>query len=282
VPLLSLTPHAAATAGLAALTLRHRGPAVTAALAGAALGATVAPRVIPRRQPGTGGPVLRVMTVNLQYGRAAAPGLVDLVRRSGAEVLFVQELGDSGATRLKAAGLGELLPSVMHDVRTYSYRGSAIYARYPLREGLTIRSSFASQPTARLELPDGRSVQLVCVHPHPPFPPWNPVTVPRWRDELATLPGPGDELVIMAGDYNATHDHAVFRRLLRKGYLDAASQLGNGLLPTWGPEPTGRPAVLTFDHVLVDPRVAVLRTSVHPMHGSDHRALFAELRLPAR
>jgi endonuclease/exonuclease/phosphatase (EEP) superfamily protein YafD len=170
----------------------------------------------------------------------------------------------------------------MHDVRAYSYRGSAIYARYPLREGLAIRSSFASQPTARLELPGGQAAQLVCVHPHPPFPPWNRVTVPRWRGELATLPRPGDEPVILAGDYNATHDHAAFRRLLRMGYLDAASQVGNGLLPTWGPEPSGRPAMLTFDHVLVDPRCAVLRTSVHTMHGSDHRALFAELRLPAR
>lgn len=282
VPLLSLTPHAAATAGLAALALRHRGPAVTAALAGAAMGAMVLPRTIPRRQPDPAGPVLRVMTVNLQYGRAAAPGLVDLAHRSGADVLFVQELGDSGATRLKAAGLGELLPSVMHDDRTFSYRGSAIYARYPLREGLAIRSSFASQPTARLELPGGQTAQLVCVHPHPPFPPWNRVSVPRWRGELATLPPPGDEPAIMAGDYNATHDHAAFRRLLRLGYLDAAGQVGNGLLPTWGPEPSGRPAVMTFDHVLVDPRCAVLRTSVHPMPGSDHRALFAELRLPAR
>jgi endonuclease/exonuclease/phosphatase (EEP) superfamily protein YafD len=124
-------------------------------------------------------------------------------------------------------------------------------------------------------------VQLICVHPHPPFPPWARRAVSRWRDELAVLPPPGDPPVLLAGDYNATLDHAEFRRLLRLGHADAASQAGHGLTPTWGPEPTGRPPLLAFDHVLVDPTWAVLATSAHPLLGSDHRALFAELRLPA-
>jgi endonuclease/exonuclease/phosphatase (EEP) superfamily protein YafD len=286
VPLLSLSPQVAAGAGLAALALRRTGPAATAALAGTALAATLAPRVIPSRQPPAEGPVLRVLTVNMHYGKAAGPGIVALARRLRVDVLFLQELGDNGSTRLKAAGLGELLPHLMDDGRTYRYRGSAIYARYPLREGLAIRPSFASQPTARLDLPGGQAVQLVCVHPHPPFPPWVTEAVPRWRSELETLPGPGrqpgDLPVVLAGDYNATLDHAEFRRLLRRGYVDAASRVGRGLTPTWGPEPTaGRPALLAFDHVVIDPRCAVLATSAHPLPGSDHRGLYAELRLPA-
>jgi endonuclease/exonuclease/phosphatase (EEP) superfamily protein YafD len=281
VPLMSLTPQAAAGAGLAALALRGRGPSVTAALASAALAATVAPRVVPRRQPPATGPVLRVLTINLHYGKAAGPGLVRLARRVGADVLFLQELGDDGATRLKAAGLTELLPSMMDDGKTYRYRGSAIYARYPLREGLAIGPSYASQPAARLDLPSGQAVQLVCVHPHPPYPPWSAPAVPRWQGELAALPPPGDTPVVLAGDFNATADHAAFRRLLRLGHVDAAGRIGRGLTPTWGPEPHGRPALLAFDHVLVDPRCAVLATSAHPVQGSDHRALFAEIRLPA-
>ena len=286
VPLLSLSPQVAAGAGLAALALRRTGPAATAALAGTALAATLAPRVIPSRQPPAEGPVLRVLTVNMHYGKAAGPGIVALARRLRVDVLFLQELGDNGSTRLKAAGLSELLPNLMDDGRTYRYRGSAIYARYPLREGLAIPPSFASQPTARLDLPGGQAVQLVCVHPHPPFPPWVPEAVPRWRGELETLPDPGRQPgglpVVLAGDYNATLDHAEFRRLLRRGYVDAASRVGRGLAPTWGPEPTaGRPALLAFDHVVVDPRCAVLATSVHPLPGSDHRGLYAELRLPA-
>jgi endonuclease/exonuclease/phosphatase (EEP) superfamily protein YafD len=281
VPLLSLTPHATAGAGLAALVLRGKGPSAMAALAGAALAAVVVPRAVPRRQPMADGPVLRVLTVNLDHGRAAGGGLADLVRRARADVLFVQELTDEAAMTLDAAGLSELLPNEMRDILNYRYRGSAIYARYPLRDGLAIGPSFASQPTARLDLPSGRSVQLVCVHPHPPFPPWTRAAAPRWRGELAALPPPGDPPVILAGDYNATLDHAQFRRLLRMGHLDAASQAGYGLVPTWGPDPRGRPALFTFDHVLIDPRCAVLATSAHPVAGSDHRALYVELRLPA-
>ena len=71
----------------------------------------------------------------------------------------------------------------------------------------------------------------------------------------------------------------VFRRLLRLGHIDAAEQTGNGLAPTWGP--AGRPALLTIDHVLLDPRCAVLATAVHSLPGSDHRAVFAKFRLPA-
>jgi endonuclease/exonuclease/phosphatase family metal-dependent hydrolase len=37
---------------------------------------------------------------------------------------------------------------------------------------------------------------------------------------------------------------------------------------------------LTIDHVLVDRRAAVHRVTVHDLPGSDHRAVFADLRLP--
>jgi endonuclease/exonuclease/phosphatase (EEP) superfamily protein YafD len=221
-----------------------------------------------------------VLTINLLDGGAAAPGLVGLVRATGADALFLQELTDEAVMKLKRAGLSELLPNEMLDVEGYRYRGSGIYARYPLSTGLTIGPSYASQPTARLDLPSGQAVQLVCVHPHPPFPPWSWAAAPRWRGERAALPPPGGPPVQLGGDYNATPDHAQFRRLLRLGYVDAASQVGNGLVPTWGPEPRGRPAVFTVDHVLADPRCAVLATSVHVVPGSDHRALYARLRLP--
>jgi endonuclease/exonuclease/phosphatase family metal-dependent hydrolase len=285
VPLVALTPQVAAGAGLAALALREPGPSRTAALAGAALTAVLVPRAIPRRQPDAGGPVLRVLTVNLLFGRAAGEPLVELVHRLGVDVLFLQELTEDGVSLLHQAGLRDLLPYEMRDRHRYRYRGSGIYARHPLRPGLRLGASFASQPTARLDVPSGPSVQLVCVHPHPPFPPWTRRAVPRWREELAVLPAPADlppEVpVIMAGDFNATPDHAQFRRLLRLGYADAASQVGNGLVPTWGPWSRRRPDVLTFDHVLVDPRCAVRRTAATPVPGSDHRALYAELRLPA-
>ena len=53
-----------------------------------------------------------------------------------------------------------------------------------------------------------------------------------------------------------------------------------GSSPTANRGPCGKLALLTIDHVLVDRRCAVVATSVHVLPGSDHRAVFAEVRLP--
>jgi len=273
-PLLSFTPQVAAAAPLAALGLGvagRRGPAVTAALA-----AVMRPRTARRRQPAASGPVLRVLTVNLFCGRADADTVVALVRRTGADVLFLQELTDDAVTRLGAAGLDDLMPQQVAELRGGS-RGSGIYSRFPLSEGAPLAPVYAAQPTAVLELPNGVKAELACVHPHPPKPP-GPRGVARWRRELAVLPPPGMLPRVLAGDFNATLDHALFRDVLRLGYADAALQAGNALTPTWGPP--GRSAVITIDHVLVDRRCAVLASSVHAVPGSDHRAVYAMVRLP--
>jgi endonuclease/exonuclease/phosphatase (EEP) superfamily protein YafD len=280
VPLLSFTPHAAAAALLSVLPVR-RGAAATAALAGSALAAVVLPRAVRHRQPPASGPVLRVLTANLLAGQASAAAVTALARRHNADVVFLQEVTGTAVRRLSQAGLPGLLRHQVTDIRDGGRPGSAIYARYPLTSGLRLAPVPVAQPTARLELPSGQHAELVCVHPHAPDGRPARWRTARWREELAVLPGPADPAdppLLLAGDFNATADHAQFRRLLRLGHLDAAAQLGRGLIPTWGP--SGKPALLTLDHILVDPRCAVLAVSVHPLPGSDHRAVFAEIRLP--
>jgi len=280
VPLLSFTPQVAAGAWVSALLLRRAGPAAAAAVAGAALTAAVGPRAVPCRQPAAAGPVLRVLTANLLAGRAVAEVVVELACRTHADVLFVQELTDGAAAGLQRAGLGDLLPHWVTQPVLNGARGS-IYARYPLRGESPAAAPSAARCAARLDLPCGQFVQLVCIHAAPPKAPWSPDITARWRSQLSALPPPGGGLRILAGDFNATLDHAQFRRLLRHGYADAASQVGHGLSPTWGPQPVERLTLLAIDHVLIDRRCAVLTTSTHRVTGSDHRALYAELRLPA-
>jgi endonuclease/exonuclease/phosphatase (EEP) superfamily protein YafD len=224
--------------------------------------------------------VLRVLTANLLAGRAGAEEVAELIRRKHADVLFVQELTAQAAARLQQAGLGDLLPHRVTQPVPHGARGS-IYARYPLHGGPLAPPVSAARCTARLDFPSGQFVQLACIHAAPPKPPWSPGATARWRGQLSALPAPGDSPRILAGDFNATLDHAQFRRLLRRGYVDAASQAGNGLSFTWGPRPDRRLTLLAIDHVLIDRRCAALTTSAHWLTGSDHRALYAELRLPA-
>ena len=278
VPLLSFTPQVTAGAWAGALLLRGAGPAAVAAVAGAALTAAVGPRAVPCRQPPAAGPVLRVVTANLLFGRAVADAVAELAWRTHADVLFVQELTGDAAARLARAGLGDLLPYQVTQPVPHARCG--IYARYPLRGAPPGARPSAARCAARLVLPSGQLVQLACIHAAPPKP-WSPGAAARWRSQLSALPAPSDSPRILAGDFNATLDHAQFRRLLRSGYADAARQAGHGLSPTWGPRPGRRPALLAIDHVLIDRRCAVLAISAHRLTGSDHRALYAELRLPA-
>lgn len=279
VPILSFTPQVTAGAWGSALLLRGAGPAAVAAAAGAALAVAVVPRAVPCRQPPATGSVLRVVTANLLAGRAVAGAVAELARRQQVDLLFVQELTDDAEAGLWRAGLGDLLPYRVTQPVRHGTRGS-IYARYPLRGDPPAVPLPAVRCTARLDLPSGPFVHLACIHAAPPKPPWSPGATARWRSQLAALPAPGDSPAILAGDFNATLDHAQFRRLLRRGWADAASQVGSGLSLTWGPRPGRRPALLAIDHVLTDPRCAVLATSAHQLPGTDHRALYAELRLP--
>ncbi len=192
-PLLSFTPLVAAAAPAAMLTLglaRRRGPAATAALAAAALAVVIRPRAARRMQPAGSGPVLRVLTINLLYGRADAKAVVALVRRTRADVLFLQELTGDAVTGLKQAGLDDLMPQKAPGL-SGGPRGSGIYSRFPLSDGPPLAPVHAAQLTAVLELPGGEVVELTCVHPHPPLPPRSR-GVARWRQELAVLPPPGN------------------------------------------------------------------------------------------
>jgi endonuclease/exonuclease/phosphatase family metal-dependent hydrolase len=222
--------------------------------------------------------MLRVLSVNLYFGRADAEVVVARVRQVGADVLFLQELTPDAVTRLKQAGLDDLMAHTQVDLRGGS-RGSGIYSRFPLSEGPYVAPVHMAQPTALLELPDGETVELVCVHPCPPrVRRWGGPT--RWRAELGALPPPGKLPRVLAGDFNATLDHAAFRGVLRLGYADAAQQTGNALVPTWGLP--GRSALFPLDHVLVSAGCAVRAYSVHAVPRTDHRAVYAEIQLPGR
>jgi endonuclease/exonuclease/phosphatase (EEP) superfamily protein YafD len=281
VAALAFTPQVAAGAWLAALLLRDDRAATTAAVAAGAMTAVLAPRALNSAQPAATGPALRVLTVNLLAGRAQADAVASLVRGTEADVLFAQELTAGAVARLHKAGLEDLLPHHVNDLGTPLGRANAIYSRYPLTDHTPATAMPWAQPDVTVSLQDA-VVRLVCVHLKTPKYPLTRSSVTGWAGELRALSSIrlGDPPVIMAGDFNATLDHAEFRRLLRHGLVDAASQSGGGLIPTWGIRPWGLRALLTIDHVLADPRCAIVGTSVHRLPGTDHRAVLARLRLP--
>ncbi|GAA2309950.1 endonuclease/exonuclease/phosphatase family protein [Nonomuraea roseoviolacea subsp. roseoviolacea] len=280
IQLMTLTPYAVvATALLTVLFLfRNRRAALVTAVSCATLAATVAPRAIPPAAPAAAaapGPVLRVLSVNL-FGRADAAAVVRLVRAYDPDVFSALELTHREAAALDAAGLGALMPYRVLQAERDS-AGSGLYGKHPLTELTGLFTVIGhNMPAATITLPGGTTAQVVAVHPHPPL----GRRAEEWTASLEALPPPSPRVTrVLAGDFNASLDHRAFRDLLARGYVDAAEESGEGLVPTW---PNGRavPPFITIDHVLVDRRAAVGRTEILDVPGTDHRGVLAELRLP--
>ena len=110
--------------------------------------------------------------------------------------------------------------------------GGGLYARFPISPLPRQTHFLFRMPRAMLTLPHGRRLRIVAVHPQPPN-----MSVDRWEEALESLPATGPGIPwVLAGDFNATFDHAEFRELVDSGYRDAGAATGNGLEPTWPSE----------------------------------------------
>lgn len=274
--LLSLTPYAVVygvVLGGLALALRRWWTGGIALAMAVLLAVFVTPRVLADDQPAVAGQSLRVMSANLYLGRADPQAIVNLVRDNHVDVLNLLEMTPAALAGLTQAGLFALLPNrVLHPAS--GANGSGIVSRFPLTEENYTGDSAAKQPGALADLGGGTTVELVAVHPLSPD-----SGADQWEAEIKDLSRAAGEhgLRILAGDFNATLDHAALQTVLTRGYQDAADQRGDGLQPTW---PADRVPLVTLDHVLVDKRAAVQDYRVLDVPGTDHRAVYAEVRLP--
>jgi endonuclease/exonuclease/phosphatase (EEP) superfamily protein YafD len=219
---------------------------------------------------------VRIVSVNLRYGRADAAAVALLAR--DADILAVQELTPEKAGEISAAGIDEVLPYRVLSARE-GPDGVGLWTRYPTRPGKDYDEFALGLITTQVAIPGvPAEATVVTTHMSAPWP--NPLR--GWRDDLARFAAVLSELgasaegpVIVAGDLNATPDVLEFRRLLRDGYCDAAEQAGAGLTRTH-PADIVIPPVFAVDHILLRGATATsVRTK--PVSGSDHRALLANI-----
>jgi endonuclease/exonuclease/phosphatase (EEP) superfamily protein YafD len=281
VAMMAFTPYVAIaalfTVGVAA-AFRNWAAAVVAGLAMICLAAAVLPRTIgSETAEASGHETLTVLSTNIHHGTADPDAVVNLVDHFQPDLLSVQELTPRFAAELRRAGIGRRLPNSMLMVHRSS-SGAGLYSRLPLKPLAHQTRFFFRMPRAMLELPDGRRLRVIGVHPYPPL----SKNVGRWQAALESLPlaGAGTPWVL-AGDFNATLDMAELRDIVGHGYRDAADATGRGLEPTF-PTMGHRllPPTIAIDHVLVDRRLGVANYGVVDLPGSDHRAIHAELVLP--
>ena len=287
VPLLAYTPYITGAAVLTAVlagALRRWIPLAALTLAAAVLAAAVLPRTVPDTRTPPQGTPLRVATLNTHFGHTPAENIVDLVREQKPDVLALQEVTPELTADLSTAGLDDLLPYTV-DHSAPAAAGGTIHSAHPLTDLGDIGHDIGSlaMPLAGMTVPGADraqplEVEVVSVHPMPPR---RPSSMAAWGDGLAGLPpaAPDGPLRILAGDFNATLDHAALRDVLDSGYRDAAADLGRGLIGTWPADGPPLPPV-TLDHVLVPPDAGVEDLEVVEVAGSSHRAVVVTVVLP--
>lgn len=236
-----------------------------------------------------GAPVaeLRVLTSNVEVGRATG-SLITAVRRERPDLVFVEEcdarcfdlLDDAFGPARTTAGK-EPAPRggypYRQAVRAPGSHGSVILSRYPLRPAAAVRGTMG-MPGAVATV-QGRPVRLQLAHPMPPL----PGGLDAWRSELGALRDfaartDGDDPTILAGDFNASQDHAAFRRILDTGLRDGARLAGAARAPSW-PSRTTPTLGAQIDHVLVSPGFSAHDARFLTLAHTDHRALRIDLTL---
>jgi endonuclease/exonuclease/phosphatase family metal-dependent hydrolase len=232
------------------------------------------PRVFANEQPDVHGVHVRVLAANLNDGKVDPATIVKLVRDNKVDVVTLPELSYAEVPKLDELGIADDLPYHVLDPGVVgSGDGSGIYSRYPLRQTALVDALELSMPSAVVDLPGRDDIEIVAAHVQSAL----HGSADVWRRDLGRLPPTQRERArVLAGDFNASFDHAAFRGVVDRGYRDAAEQTGRGLIPTWA----GWGPPITIDHVLVDSRCAVRDYSVLDLPGSDHIAVLADLQLP--
>lgn len=279
VQLIAYTPYALVLSMLALLVVvlcRRWLAAGFLLLAVIALALAVLPREMGGAESVPGGQPVRILSANLYGGHADVDEITSLAKARDVDIVAVQELTPGAVEKLDRAGFATDYP---HRVLLPApgATGGGIYARWPLKDLGSLEAEF-HQPVVAVEVPSAIPFQLVSVHPMAPS---IPSRTGQWADEYGSIPPATsvDLPSVLAGDFNATLDHARLRDLIDTGYRDAAEVMGKGLVSTW-PSRIGWKLPVTIDHVLAERGISIAAYDVEKISGTDHRAVFAELLLP--
>ncbi|MET7693017.1 endonuclease/exonuclease/phosphatase family protein [Streptomyces sp. NPDC005483] len=216
---------------------------------------------------------LEVLTSNVEFGRAT-DSLVAAVREEKPDVVFVEEC-EYGCSATLRRSLSQGYP-YRRSVEGGGSTGSVILSRFPLKPAAGIPATMG-MPGAVADV-RGHAVRLQLAHPMPPL----PGQLDVWRRELGKLrdfAAAADKApTVLAGDFNASQDHAAFRGILDTGLRDAARLAGSGRTPSW-PARTAPAIGAQIDHVLVSADFSAGDARFLDLADTDHRALLVDITL---
>jgi endonuclease/exonuclease/phosphatase (EEP) superfamily protein YafD len=233
--------------------------------------------------------MLTVMTYNVGAGLASPTRLVDLLRRSGADVIGLQELAPEQGTALADHLRDEYPHQVLHPT---GIPGKGLISRFPVHE-TELLELHPGRPDlqAVVEAPGG-VLTVIVAHPPPPRFGRNRVHQTALTDqqiaEIAAVATRGHPAVLLT-DFNRVGWQAAYRQLRNLGLIDAFGAAGQGMgftLPTrfshlaYRGHPLGEvalPPLLRVDYVWHTSHFRTMSSWIGGNAGSDHLPVLATL-----
>ncbi|MFC0626842.1 endonuclease/exonuclease/phosphatase family protein [Kribbella deserti] len=232
-----------------------------------------APRLLSTPEPAASGrTTLTVMGANILGGGASPETVAALIRTHQPAFVSLPEATEDVRKAIEAK-----LPGYRgHTIQTDDSPVSATSVLVSTRLG-DVRFDAAGDPTSfgHVAVTGGAlgELRLIAYHSFPPV----PSAAGRWRDDLKAIgPWCADGKAVIVGDFNASIDHAPFRKALGDRCRSVAPSVGRGLIGTW---PADRPAFVRtqIDHVVFTEGLAPIGFTAYDLKGSDHRAVVAKL-----
>ncbi|TDW19558.1 endonuclease/exonuclease/phosphatase family protein [Kribbella kalugense] len=261
---------------LALLMLVRRGWRIAAVLVGALTlvgGGLTAPRQFSDARPAPAGSrVLTVMVANVLGGGARAADVAQVIRDRKPDLVSLPEAQVDVREEIRAQlqdlqykGFTAQPSKAVESATSVLVSSSLGNVSFASEAGTTFGNIFVTGGSLG-------QIRLIVYHGFPPL----TDSVTTWKNDLQHLRRwcAEDPPSIVAGDFNATLDHADFRHALGGYCRSVGPTVGGGLQGTW---PADQPAVLRtqIDHVVVTRQFEPGRFTTYPIQGTDHRAVVA-------
>lgn len=217
----------------------------------------------------------RFVAFNLLRNNTEVDAVREFLENESADVLLLQEVTPRWVRHLKAS-MDEMYPHQILQERNHAF-GIWLLSKHPWTNAEMLPSPEVETPFVSAEIDlGGTVVYFVGVHTLPPVGQSKARNRNEWMERVGKLIGEKDGARIVMGDLNCTPWSPHFRKLLRDGHLADASR-GWKYQPTW--ESGFSWLAIPIDHCLVSEDIAVLRRSVGPDIGSDHRAVTVDVAI---
>lgn len=221
---------------------------------------------------------LRIVSANVLLDNTELRTLAAELVGTDADVIVLAEVTPEHLDSLEASPLWGAYPYRAVDARP-GFHGSAIFSRLAIDSGGPIDVAGSPMLEATIQTAAGL-VRVIDVHTLAPIDARNVVSWRAQLDELARVAEKETGPIVLAGDFNATLDHAPLRRLVASGLRDAFLEAGSGYGATWPRWNGVIPPLMRLDHVLVSAPISVVSVVTQTSAGSDHRRLLVDLALP--